>query len=415
MTVGTGQAFVVSLPTEDHLFDSAVEVVAVLRKAGFETYVVGGAVRDLLRGQSPVEYDIATAATPDAVTALFRKTVQVGARFGVVRVWKHGHEFEVATFRTESGYSDGRRPDDVAFAGLHEDVSRRDFTINGMVMDPMTGEGLDLVGGVADLRDRLIRAIGEARERFAEDHLRMLRAVRFAAQTGFDIAPATSAAIREGAAGVVSVSRERVRDELEKILASPRPGHGLRLLALAGLLEHVIPEWHPGPSDVALAAQSLDQLVESTHAARWIGLLWDLGPDGADAAMVHLRHSNPVRDTVVAALRAMPRLQELPFDDLAQEKRLLRQPFVPAALDAMAARLAVTNAPATPLNHARARLAGWGPGDLHPERLVDGHDAQAAGLKGASIAMALERVEDGQLRGDITTREQALTCLRTEG
>jgi poly(A) polymerase len=223
-------------------FASAASIVARLRDAGFETYLAGGCVRDRLLGRPAADYDVATAALPAQVTALFAKTVEVGAAFGVVRVVAGDGEYEVATFRTEGPYLDGRHPSTVGFAGPREDALRRDFTINGLFLDPGTGAVLDFVGGRADLAARVVRAIGDPAARFHEDRLRMLRAVRLAAQLEFTIEPGTLAAIRRHAGDVGTVSAERVRDELVRMLTGPDPGRALALLRDTELLRAVLPE-----------------------------------------------------------------------------------------------------------------------------------------------------------------------------
>src|SRR5580692_8603958 len=192
----------------------ADQICATLRRNGHQAYLVGGCVRDLILGREPADYDVATDARPERVQELFPRSLAVGARFGVILVVEEGVQVEVATFRSDVGYSDGRHPDHVVYADSpQEDVQRRDFTINGLLMDPATGEVLDFVGGRADLQAGIVRAIGDPRLRFAEDKLRMLRAVRFAARFGFQIEPQTLAAAQELAAQVTQVSPERIREE----------------------------------------------------------------------------------------------------------------------------------------------------------------------------------------------------------
>src|SRR5208283_703841 len=240
------------------LKDFATSIVHTLRQRGFQAYLVGGCVRDLLLGREPKDYDVATDATPKQVMGIFPETYAVGAEFGVVLVpvaerdvasnvstqsSSKFHAVEVATFRSDIGYSDGRHPDEVRFSGdPREDVARRDFTINGMLLDPVSGEVLDFVGGRKDLEAGIIRTIGDPDRRFGEDKLRMLRAVRFAARFEYAIDPATFAAMRRLAGEIQVVSRERVRDELTRMLTE---GHGRRaflLLDESGLLKHVLPE-----------------------------------------------------------------------------------------------------------------------------------------------------------------------------
>lgn len=222
--------------------DDAAAVVRRLRGAGHEAFLVGGCVRDIIRGVTPQDFDIVTAARPEQVRALFTRTVPIGARFGVVLVIEKGCPYEVATFRSETGYDDGRRPSRVVFATAEEDVRRRDFTVNGLLMDPETGRIIDYVEGRRDIDRRLIRTIGDPAVRFAEDHLRMLRAVRFTAVLGFAIDLETLAAIRPQAPAIQRISAERIREELNRIFTSGRAREGMELLAESGLIGQILPE-----------------------------------------------------------------------------------------------------------------------------------------------------------------------------
>jgi len=230
----------------DNVNTTALEILRKIRAEGFTAYFAGGAVRDKLLGRTPKDYDIATNALPEQIEALFPKTVAVGKAFGVIIVVQDGIETEVATFREDAGYQDGRRPDSVHFCGAEEDAKRRDFTVNGMFYDPITDEVIDTVGGKADLEKQIIRAIGDPERRFAEDHLRMLRAVRFSHTLGFAIDPATRAAIKTHAADLAKISIERIENEFSRTLTeSIRPGDALRELVELGLMEHIIPEILP--------------------------------------------------------------------------------------------------------------------------------------------------------------------------
>ena len=222
--------------------ENAKSIVQRLVDAGHEAYFAGGCVRDALLGVEPNDYDVATSATPDDVQRLFRKTVGVGRHFGVMIVVIDGEPYDVATFRSDGAYGDGRRPDSVAYSTAEEDVRRRDFTINGLLMDPRDGRVVDHVGGVEDLRRGVVRTIGAADERFGEDHLRILRAVRFAARFGFTLEPATEAAVIRHAALAATPSAERIAEELDKMFTGPRPAVALDLLERTGLLPHVLPE-----------------------------------------------------------------------------------------------------------------------------------------------------------------------------
>ncbi|HEX3889294.1 MAG TPA: CCA tRNA nucleotidyltransferase [Verrucomicrobiae bacterium] len=243
--------------------NSALEIVRRLQSAGFAAFWVGGCVRDFLLGREPQDFDIATDARPEQIEKLFKRTVAVGRKFGVMIVVEAGHEFQVATFRAEADYQDGRRPEKIIFANAEADALRRDFTVNGLFYDPISKKTHDWVGGEKDLRAKIIRTIGKPEERFAEDHLRLLRAVRFAAQLDFEIEPKTFAAVKLLAPKIKIISAERIRDELLKLFASPtsigragsplpadgahgvtRPtaARGLVLLRDSGLLPFVLPE-----------------------------------------------------------------------------------------------------------------------------------------------------------------------------
>ena len=273
---------------------AAAQIVAQLRAAGHQAYFVGGCVRDLLLGREPKDFDVATSALPDQVLAMFEKTFAVGAHFGVVLVCTPGEQeivTEVATFRSDGAYSDGRHPDAVRFSqSPQEDVQRRDFTINGMMLDPENGEVLDLVGGVNDLRAGLIRAIGDPSERFTEDKLRMLRGVRFAARFSFNLEPATARAIQQLAPAVHQVSRERVREELTRMLTEGHARRAFELLDSHGLLAQVLPEvvkmkgvaqppqYHPEGDVWVHTLLLLEGLPAGCSVAlAWAALLHDVG------------------------------------------------------------------------------------------------------------------------------------------
>jgi poly(A) polymerase len=224
------------------LRETAAEIVRRLQTAGFAAFWVGGCVRDFLLGREPQDYDIATDARPEQIEKLFKRTIAVGRKFGVMVVVEDKHQFQVATFRAEADYRDGRHPEQVTFGDAHADAQRRDFTVNGLFYDPIAEKLHDWVGGEKDLRAKIIRTIGSPDERFAEDHLRLLRAVRFAAQLGFEIEPKTFAALKANAPKIRSISAERVRDELIKLFAPPHAARGLVLLRDSGLLEPILPE-----------------------------------------------------------------------------------------------------------------------------------------------------------------------------
>jgi len=221
---------------------AAANIVRQLQAAGFAAFWVGGCVRDFLLGRDPQDYDIATDARPEQIEKLFKRTIAVGRKFGVMVVVEDNHQFQVATFRVEADYKDGRRPEKVVFSNAEADAQRRDFTVNGLFYDPVAEKLHDWIGGEKDLRAKIIRTIGLPDERFAEDHLRLLRAVRFAAQLGFEIEPRTFAALKANAPRIKNISAERIRDELIKLFSPPHAARGLVLLRDSGLLEPILPE-----------------------------------------------------------------------------------------------------------------------------------------------------------------------------
>jgi poly(A) polymerase len=220
---------------------AAIQIIRKLRKAGFESIFAGGCVRDMLCGNKPKDYDVVTSAKPAEVCRLFRRTIKVGAKFGVIIVLADKQQVEVATFRAETGYSDGRRPDKVSFTSAKEDALRRDFTINGMFYDPLKKEVIDYVGGKSDLKKKTIRTIGKPTERFSEDYLRMLRAVRFSAQLDFKVEKNTLNAVKKYSANIVKISGERIAMELESLLAAEKRKKGVKLLIETGLAKQIFP------------------------------------------------------------------------------------------------------------------------------------------------------------------------------
>ena len=267
----------------------AAAIVQKLQAAGFSAFWVGGCVRDFLLGREPGDYDVATSARPEDIEKIFPRNVPVGRKFGVIVVVEGEHQFQVATFRAEADYRDGRRPETVVFADAQADAARRDFTVNGLFFDPIAEKLHDWVGGEADLRAHVIRTIGLPEERFAEDHLRLLRAVRFAAQLGFEIEPATFAAVKTLAPKIKLISSERIRDELIKLFQPPHASRGLELLHASGLLEHVLPEiaatvtceqspdFHPEGSVFNHLCLMLKQLPTDAHLSLpWAVLLHDV-------------------------------------------------------------------------------------------------------------------------------------------
>jgi poly(A) polymerase len=351
------------------LRETATEIVRRLQDAGFGAFWVGGCVRDFLLGREPDDYDIVTGALPEQIERLFKRTIPVGRKFGVIVVIEGAHQFQVATFRAEADYQDGRHPEHVTFGDAQADACRRDFTVNGLFFDPVRKKLHDWVGGETDLRAKLIRTIGSPTERFAEDHLRLLRAVRFAAQLDFAIEPETFAALKVTAAKIRGISAERIREELIKLLAPPHASRGLELLRQSGLLEQVLPEiaatitceqspdFHPEGNVFNHLLLMLNQLPpDAAPSLPWAVLLHDvakpatasgdpetgsihfygherIGADMAKAVLERLRFPRKQTDEVVKAVR-----YHMQFKDALQMRkstlrRLLLRPTFPLELE----------------------------------------------------------------------------------
>ncbi|MGO9603217.1 MAG: CCA tRNA nucleotidyltransferase [Candidatus Binataceae bacterium] len=434
----------------------AERVCRILREAGYQAYFVGGCVRDILLGREPADYDVATDATPDRVQQLFPHSLAVGAQFGVIVVTENSVsgdslQVEVATFRSDIGYSDGRHPDRVVYAKTpQEDVKRRDFTINALLLDPETNEILDFVGGRDDLRAGIIRAIGNAEDRFREDKLRMVRAVRFAARFHYAIEEATFAAIVKLAPEIHQVSAERIRDELTKLLTEGAARRGFELLDETRLLPELLPEiarmkgveqppqFHP-EGDVwihtLLTIEKLPPKCQPTLA--WGVLLHDVGkpptfkpPSGpgdrirfdehaevgtrmAEEICRRLRFSN--EDTAqIAALVA----NHMRFKDVLQMKPATLKRFV--RLDRFDEHMQLHRLDCSSSNgnldnyeFTRRFLAETPPEQVRPPRLLTGDDLVRLGYRpGPTFKAILEAIEEAQLDGTLQTREEAIRLLK---
>jgi poly(A) polymerase len=450
------------MPLTERKFDEAMRVVATLRTAGHQAYLAGGCVRDLLLGREPADYDVATSATPDVVLDMFQRTFAVGAKFGVVLVAPEDTGFvtEVATFRSDGAYSDGRRPDAVRYSeSAEEDVQRRDFTINGLLLDPMRDGGvlgdreglraavLDYVGGVRDLDAGVVRAIGRAEPRFEEDHLRMLRAVRFAARFGFELESGTLNAIRFLAAKVSGVSRERVRDELTKMLTEGQARRAFELLDVAGLLKEVLPEiarmkgveqpaqFHPEGDVWIHTLMLLEQLEPGcSETLAWGALLHDVGKpptfrratdrirfDGhvevgvtmAAEICRRLRFSNEETRQILALVQNHMRFMDTGRMKESTLKRFLRLPQFDEHLalhkmDCVAGSGFLEN-----WEFMREKMRTLPLETVRPQPLITGRELIAAGYQpGPKFKEMLREVEDAQLEGRISTADEAMRLVR---
>jgi len=397
-------------PTTSRCRDASIAVIRTLRAADHEALWAGGCVRDLVLAREPKDFDVATSATPEEVTRCFERTVLVGAAYGVVRVLIDGAEIEVATFRTDGGYTDGRRPDQVTWTTAEDDVRRRDFTINGLLADPLADgdapEIIDYVGGLSDLTSRLVRAIGDPDARFGEDHLRILRAIRFASRLDFAIHEETWTAVVRNGESLETVSAERIRDELQGMWTEGRPAHALRLLTEAKLLDLVLPEL----VDAEAAMSRLERANELSPAVGWATVLLDIpNPTAALPAWgKRLRLSRAVSDRVAVIVRTVRALESYAEMRLAARKRLLRTTEAPDALAVAALAAGADQLESPSLDTARSDLDLWTRDDLYPEALITGEDLRAAGHQpGPSFGAALAAVEEAQLEGTCTSREVA--------
>ena len=393
---------------------AAKKVVRTLHEAGHTALFAGGCVRDMVMGRRPNDYDVATSAEPPQVIALFKKTQKVGAKFGVVLVHIGGHAIEVATFRKDVGYTDGRHPTAVEFTDAREDALRRDFTINGMFYDPIGREVVDHVGGQADIRARLIRAIGEPDRRFHEDHLRLLRAIRFAARLKFTIESKTWSAIRKHAAEIRRISPERVREELDMILCDRNRAWAFDQLVAAGLLAHL---W-PSAATVLPRAQEIQDLLtalpkDADFELGMAVIFGGMAPYDVDDACDALRCSNQSKQTIgwlVARTDALDDPQKVTLADL---KLLMSHPAFPDLMSLLAARLKAAGLPPTAHRHISARAKAIRLADVAPPPLLTGHDLPALGAKrGPAYKKILDRVYYAQLNEEIHDRAAAKALAR---
>lgn len=423
----------------DSMREFATDVVQQLQAAGHVALWAGGCVRDLQMEREPQDYDVATDARPEQVRKLFgaRRTLAVGESFGVVivlgpRVDGQHIKVEVATFRSEGSYPDGRRPDpsEIRYTTPEEDAQRRDFTINGMFFDPVAGELLDYVGGEADVRAGIVRAIGRPQDRMEEDKLRMLRAVRFAATLDFELDPATAAAVQELSPQLVVVSVERIAQELQKMLISGHRRRAVRLAHQLGLLAVVVPEL----MDVADSAETgrwahvldmLEQLESPGFELALAVLLQHLPAGGGDgkrkqsaAASVggvarRLRLSNLQTDKTAWLVAHQSALAEAPTLSLSKLKRTLAHEYAADLLKWMRADAAARRTSSEALEFIDRFLAQTPAEDLNPAPLITGTDLIALGLPpGPKFQELLEQARDAQLEGRIATREEALALVR---
>jgi poly(A) polymerase len=431
----------------------ATEIVRTLRLHGHQAYFAGGCVRDILLRRQPADYDVATDATPQQVTQIFPQTYAVGEQFGVVLVpsaENGGETVEVATFRSDLGYSDGRHPDEVRFTkDPREDAQRRDFTINGMMLDPTTNEILDFVGGQDDLRKGIIRAIGDPHRRFEEDKLRMLRAVRFAARFNYQIDPPTLNAIQILAPKIHQVSAERVREELTKMLTEGQARRAFELLDTTRLLPEVLPEiaimkgiaqppqYHPEGDVFVHTLLLLEKLpAGASKTLAWGALLHDVGKpptfriapdrirfDGhvdvgvkmAAEILRRLRFSNDDTDQILALVNHHMRFGQIQRMNQSTLKKFLRLPAFDEHLELHRIDCLSSHGQLDAYDYAHQQLRTIPPEAIRPTPLITGQDLIEAGYNpGPRFKEILSAVEDAQLEGRLTSHAEAMEYVRRE-
>ena len=437
-------------PMPDPLEATARRLVQHLRDAGHAALYAGGCVRDMLRGKTPSDYDIATDARPEQVQALFRRTFDVGAHFGVIVVHEDGHDFEVATFRSDGAYIDGRRPEAVTFSTPQMDAERRDFTVNGMFFDPVANQVVDYVGGQRDLAAKVLRAIGDPAARFREDRLRLLRAVRFGAVLDFDIDPATWRAVCESATHIREVSAERIREELVKIFVSPQRVRGFDLLDESGLLRELLPEienlkgceqppqFHPEgdvfvhtrimlgllPAEVSLPlvlsvlfhdiGKPPTFAVDADGRIRFNGHD-KIGAEMTEALMARLRFPRADIEATVEAVANHMVFKDVQQMRVSKLKRFMARPHFDEEMelhrvDCMSSHGALDN-----YDFLKMKREEFASEPLIPKPLITGRHLLALGLEpGPRFSEILEAVQSRQLEGTLTTTDAAIEWVKGE-
>ena len=424
--------------------DQAEKIVRQLRAAGYEALFAGGCVRDLLLEKMPKDYDIATSATPEEILAVFPGGNTIGAHFGVVLIRRGGEDFEIATFREDGEYQDGRRPDTVTFTNAENDAARRDFTVNGMFYDPVEGRVIDYVGGRDDLEAGVLRAIGDPAARFAEDFLRMLRAVRFATVLEFEIDPATFAALQAHASRVSEISPERIRAELDKVWLSPNRVTGFDLLVDSGLMRAVLPEildlqgceqppqWHP-EGDVFVHTRIMLGLLQPDASLPLVlsVLFHDIAkpatqtfdPDGrirfnghdllgaemAERILRRLRYSNEVIEAATTGVTYHMQFQNVQNMRTATLKRFMSRSTFDDEMELHRVDCESSNGRLENYEFVREKAEEFAKEPLIPTPFVNGRDLIERGWKaGPEMGVELRRLQDLQLEGAFQTREEAL-------
>ncbi len=389
-------------------------VLRGLREAGHEALFAGGCVRDRQLGRPSTDYDVATDATPKQVAKLFPQVLLIGAQFGVAMVVHHGQTVEVATFRSDSAYTDGRRPDKVTFSSAKEDALRRDFTINGMFYDPLADQVIDYVGGMADLAAGVIRTIGDPDQRFSEDYLRLIRAVRFSVRLGFGIDTDTEAAIVRHAEKITGVSGERILEELRKMLSEPKGALALWELHRLGLMQHLLPALFDSAETWGLAIERAEAVAGCADPTLTLAaLLVELDSATISRVIRHWGASNEVRDAILWMAKLVDAWREAPDWPLAQFKRLISHPqFNRLCLIWLAVEKMETGQ-TDYHRRVRERFQKLDPMQIAPVPLLSGQDLLEMGVpEGPELGQVLEQVYDAQLNEVLSDRKSALEMAR---
>lgn len=433
--------------------NSATRVVQTLVNAGHQAVFAGGCVRDALLGKEPKDYDVATSARPEEVQQLFPASVAVGAHFGVIIVREGGYQFDVATFRRDGNYNDGRHPDSVEFTSAEEDARRRDFTVNGIFYDPLIQQYLDYVGGCDDLKARRLCAIGDAVARFQEDHLRLLRAVRFATVLGFEIEEKTWQALCGQSAGIKLISPERVREELVKIFLHPQRVRGFDLLMESGLMEAVLPEilvlkgceqppqFHPEgdvfvhtrimlgllPANVSLSlvlavllhdiAKPATFQVDETGRIRF-NAHDKLGAEMTGEILRRLKFPNHVIEPTVEAVANHMVFKDVQKMRVSKLKRFMARPMFEDEMELHRVDCTSSHGMLDNYEFLRARQEEFASETepLIPKPLINGHDLMSRGIvPGPKLGELLTTIQNLQLEGVLHTPEDAVAWLKAQG
>ena len=427
---------------------SALQIIHTLRSHGFQAYFVGGCVRDLLLKKNPKDFDVATDARPARIAKIFPRTIPVGAKFGVMIVVVDGENFEVAAFRADKGYKDGRHPTGVRFTDAREDALRRDFTVNGLFYDPVEKRVLDWVDGQKDLKKKVLRAIGDPSKRFNEDKLRMLRAVRFASVLGFKIEPKTFRAVKKLNKKIHEVSHERIRDELIKMFTGPHPGTALTLLDRSGLLKEVLPEvekmkgvaqpkaFHPEGDVFVHTRLLLEQLKSPALVLVFACLLHDIGkPDTyrrsdrirfnghdrvgariAERILERLRFPNDTKDQIVACVEGHMRFKDVKQMRESTLKKFLQRVTFETELAQHRIDCLASHGDLSNWHFLKRKVKTLTQEQIKPKPLLSGRDILALGYpEGPLIGRILRAVEEAQLEDELSSKEEALAWVKKKG